>query len=49
MTQDHFPGIDFSYIETVKDKHFQRYEDSGERGKVVELRTLKFLKWLLAR
>ncbi len=49
ITQEHFPGIDFSHIETDEDLHFQKTGQSGEHWKAAELRACKFLKWLLDR
>ena len=49
ITQEHFPGIDFSHIETEEDLFTQKTWKSGEHRKAAELRALKFLKWLLAR
>ena len=58
LTQEHFPGIDYSQIETDEDVQWQKVHEQinnkgeyrvGESEDATEQRGLKFLKWLLAR
>ena len=58
LTQEHFPGIDFSRIVTDEDVLWQKVHDQiqnrgeyrvGESENATEQRGLQFLKWLLAR
>ncbi len=58
ITREHFPGIDFSGIETDEDMQYKRVHDQvnsrgeyrfGESEEATEQRGLKFLQWLMAR
>lgn len=58
LTREHFPGIDFSGIETNEDVLYERVHSQvnsqgeyrmGESEEATEQRGLKFLKWLMAR
>ena len=54
ITQEHFPGIDFSSIESDQDLYPQMHPVSDsefgfESDEAAEQRGQKFLQWLLAR
>lgn len=58
LTKEHFPGVDFSAVQTDDDVLWEKIHDEqhssgeydvGESEVAVTLRGIKFLRWLMTR